>query len=753
MTSPCLATDPPDAGLSLPRVSGAIEALLAAEPGKGSLTATLAQLLQLDGVLLIELPPPGSSALVTVLEAWLNGGPAPIFQYALSGTPCDETVRRGWCVHPQGVAQAFPEDRELTELGIEGYAGRVLHDRSGVQRGLLVALSRSPLGDISVLQQTFTLFTPLALAELEHRLAQRERLGRAAVTGELIQRMGEGVAIFTLERPLPLEWSHDEQVDHLLQHARITEVNDALAHFVGRAPADMLGGGFDTLYGDEAAQILSRWVAARHELAPQRLQRATAADGLSHWDCIFVPSMEQNHLIRLWTMHRDVTAAEHHLQSVRHQALHDALTGLGNRAALYEQLRAVADLPAGTIALGVLDINHFHEINDQLGHSAGDETLQSIAGRLRRWAPAKVRSCCYRLAGDEFVVLCQVPPGHTDDWAPLFEDLVACLNEPMQVSGHALSLTLSVGVAVGPAAGDPVDTLLWRADLAKRLARERGRSVLLHTPADARSPRRRDLLLLADIRAAVTQQQFVLRYQPKVCPRRRVLVGLEALIRWPHPLTGREVPPGEFIPFIETTAYIHPVTQWVLDQALLDLASLSGHPQLSTAVNISAKNLLDERFVAKVVGALRRTGVAPHRLELELTESSFLSSPQFARQQIEALADLGVRVSIDDFGTGFSSLSYLQDLPVHAIKVDQIFVRPLLETPKSATIARVAVELAHALGMQAVAEGVENAALVEPLAAMGYDALQGFAIARPAPLHEALAAAQAWCQTSPLRIA
>ena len=609
-----LPADPADAS-PLARVSLAMEALLAAGPGEGSLAATLAHLMGLDGVLLGELPAEGGEPIVTVVDGWLRGRATAHFRYALQGTPCDVTVRRGWCVHPQGAAQAFPQDRELAEHGIEGYAGRVLVDRSGTPRGLLVALSCEPLEDVHTLQHLFTLFTPLALAELDHRV---NALGTS-------RRAGEGLV--------------------------------------------------------------------------------------------------------------------------------DALTNLGNRSALYDALQARSDLPAGTLALAVLDINHFHEINEQLGHGAGDETLQAVAARIARWNPVAATPCAYRLGGDEFVILCQANRGPACDWTAQFENLVAWLNEPMQVSGHALSLTLSVGVAVGPVAGDPIDSLLWRADQAKRLARERGRSVVLHTPSHAHTPQHRDLSLRSDIRQAVAQQQFVLHYQPKVCPRLRTLVGLEALIRWPHPVTGREVQPAEFIPFIETTAYIHPVTQWVLNQALADLASLPEHLALSVAVNISAKNLLDERLVPKIADALERTGVSAHRLELELTESSFLSSPRFAREQIEALAELGVRVSIDDFGTGFSSLSYLQDLPVHAIKVDQIFVRPLLDTPRSATIARAAVELAHALGMQAVAEGVERAELIEPLAAMGYDALQGFAIARPAALHDALAAARDWAQTSPLRIA
>jgi EAL domain-containing protein (putative c-di-GMP-specific phosphodiesterase class I) len=319
----------------------------------------------------------------------------------------------------------------------------------------------------------------------------------------------------------------------------------------------------------------------------------------------------------------------------------------------------------------------------------------------------------------------------------------------MQVSQTELSVTLSIGCAHHSADCDSLDTLLWRADLARRHARERGLTLVEYDDALQPPARRLDLSLRADLRQAVVNEQFVLRYQPQVRPATGELVGFEALIRWPHPRTGREVSPAEFIPYVEATSYIHPVTRWVLDRALADLASLEDGAQLSMAVNISAKNLLHDGFVPMVRAALARHGVAPHRLELELTESSFLTSPQTARQQVEALSALGVRVSIDDFGTGYSSLSYLQDLPVHAIKVDQSFVRPMRDTARSATIVRVAVELAHALGMAAVAEGVESPELVPRLAQMGYDAVQGYAIARPLPLQEALRAGLAWGAAAP----
>ena len=399
----------------------------------------------------------------------------------------------------------------------------------------------------------------------------------------------------------------------------------------------------------------------------------------------------------------------------------DHLTKLGTRRALDLELSDCIARRSGGLALAALGVNRLKDVNEALGHRCGDQTLRVLAQRLLKWKPPFASTKWYRLAGDVFIMLLEVPKHQGDavdeeQLQETLEELLFDLGAPIRLEGHELALTLTAGVAVSQDLGD-IRELLLRANLAREHARECGVAVGFHQPALSRESAQVDLKVGADIRRAVEQREFVLHYQPKVCPRSGALTGLEALIRWEDPRTGAQIPPSRFIPYLETvTSHIHTVTQWVLEQALADLADLPQHPDLCMAVNISAKNLLDERFVDKVVRVLKTHGIEPHRLELELTESSFLTRPHVARRRIERLAGLGVKVSIDDFGTGFSSLSYLQTLPVHAIKVDQSFVRPMESAAKSATIVRLAAQLAHGLGMKAIAEGVETEEMVEVLA-------------------------------------
>lgn len=721
-----------------------------AHPAPHGLARSLCELLGVDTVLLAELPLASASTTANVLEGWSHGSPAERFSYALAGSPCDVTLRQGVCVHPRGVALAYPEDVALADGAVEAYAGHVLRDRDGVPRGLLVALSREPLQDSDWIAQVFVAFSALALAELEHRRWRREHDGRAMFIHELVERLSDAVAVLVVDPPLDLQQPVPEQARHLMAHARVTAANATAAGHPSRAGVTLLGAGLAELHGAEAAPLVSAWLAHGRPSTPHRIVHTDAQGDEMHWDCMLIPVVDQDHLVRIWSMKRDMTRHERHVDVIRRQALIDPLTGLGNRAALHERLQDRYARSSHRLAMALLDVHQFRAINEAMGHATGDGVLQIIATRLARWSEPGWTREAFRLAADEFAVLIEaqdVSGGAPPDLRTPLDRLAAALQEPMQVSQTDLSITLAVGCARhGDGCSSP-DTLLWRADLAKRHARERGLTLVEYDDTLQPPMRRLDLGLRADLRQAVVQQQFVLRYQPKVRPACGTLVGFEALIRWPHPRSGHEVSPAEFIPYVEATSYIHPVTRWVLDQALNDLAGLHDHPQLSMAVNISAKNLLDDGFVPMVQQALARHGVAPRRLELELTESSFLTSPQTARQQVEALSALGVRVSIDDFGTGYSSLSYLQDLPVHAIKVDQAFVRPMLGTAKSATIVRIAVELAHALGMQAIAEGVETPDLVPLLAAMGYDAIQGFAIARPMPLHDALRTSLAWSAT------
>jgi diguanylate cyclase (GGDEF)-like protein len=715
------------------------------DPAPHGLTRGLCTLLDVDAVLLAELPLARASVTATVLDGWRDGRPAAWLSYPLANTPCALTLRDGHCVQAEDVAAAWPGVVALAGDGIAGYAGQLLCDRDGVPRGLLVALSRRPLRLPEWTRQVLLTFSALALAELQRRRRPAEHDDRHELTLEFVERLHDAVAVLAVEPPLDLQRPQAGQLRHLLDHARIIAVNSRMARYPLARHVHLNGASLADLHGAETGPLVQAWLREGRPSTPHRIVHPGPDGEGTHWDCTLVPVVSKGHLVRIWATHRDVTQQVRRHDEARQLALRDPVTGLGNRSALQARLQAAATGPGTRLAVAMLDIDQFHAVNEAMSPACGDQVLQIVAARLSGWYQPGWRTEAFRLAADEFALLIEFPStDHAPDLTSPLEQLAANLQDQMEVSQTPLSVTLAMGCAVQPPGGDDPATLLWRADLARRQAREHGLTLVQHDGSQQSQARRDDLHLRADLRQAVLEEQFVLRYQPKVRPGSGELVGFEALIRWPHPRTGRELPPAEFLPYVEATAYIHPVTHWVLDRALADLASLRSAPDVTMAVNISARNLMHTGFVRVVQAALARHRIAPERLELELTESCLLSRCDTARKQIDALAQLGVRLAIDDFGTGYSSLSYLQDLPVHTIKVDRAFVQRMGETKRSATIVRIAVELAHALGLEAVAEGVDTPELSMRLAALGYDAIQGYAIAPPLPLRDAMHTALAW---------
>jgi len=433
-------------------------------------------------------------------------------------------------------------------------------------------------------------------------------------------------------------------------------------------------------------------------------------------------------------------------QRLAHQATHDALTGLPNRALLRDRARdALAAGRRGGTCTGLLyiDLDRFKEINDVLGHGTGDRLLQQVATRVTgRLRPGDT---CARVGGDEFVV---VSGGHAGP-ATLFDlagSLRGALVEPFTVNGLELDVEASVGLAWAPEHGADVDVLLRRADVAMYAAKTRREGVVAYREADDRlTPVH--LSTLGDLRRAVDAPgQLVPHYQPIVelsgaagGPVGR-FAGVEALVRWHHPVRGLLVP-DDFIPVAEGTSVIHRITDRVLELSLAavrDWGTRGLRPDL--AVNISARALLDESFSRRLSRLLDGSGVAAGRLRLEITESTLLNDPARAVVTMHRLRELGVCLSIDDFGTGWSSMSHLKTLPLDEIKIDRSFVSDMVRSPRDAAVVHAIVDLAHSLGLRVVAEGVEDAEVLVALAATGCDMAQGFHIGRPMTARQV----QAW---------
>ena len=420
-----------------------------------------------------------------------------------------------------------------------------------------------------------------------------------------------------------------------------------------------------------------------------------------------------------------------HAEAKAYEASHDALTGLGNRSLLQEcAATAIAAAEQGTqCGLLIVDLDHFKEINDTLGHAAGDLLLSQVARRIAAAVPQADAVC--RLGGDEFAVLLGgfATAADADELA---ERLLEVLGEPVVFDGLRLSVEGSVGVACYPEDAASFDELLQRADVALYQAKSaRGTSAHYSAERDESSLHR--LALAAELRTALGEDQLVVHYQPQFDLRNGALTGAEALVRWQHPERGL-LPPSEFISAVEQSGLIRAFTLTVLEKAIAEAAAWSGSGRsMSVAVNLSARNLLDRELPADVARVLQRHGLAAERLVLEITETTMMSELDVVEDVLAQLRRLGVELSVDDFGTGYSSLAFLQRVRVNEVKVDRSFVAGLAGSENDRALVRATVQLAHSLGARAVGEGVEDEELAGVLRELGCDFGQGYHLGRPMP--------------------
>ncbi|HSD80348.1 MAG TPA: EAL domain-containing protein, partial [Solirubrobacteraceae bacterium] len=385
--------------------------------------------------------------------------------------------------------------------------------------------------------------------------------------------------------------------------------------------------------------------------------------------------------------------------------------------------------PASPAALLLIDLDRFKEVNDTLGHDHGDELLVEVTERLR--AALRSRDLLARLGGDEFAVLLPDVP-HRGAVAEVASRLHRALEDPFALRGVALSLEASIGVAIHPDDGRDLTTLLRRADVAMYEAKQGGTRIESYAAErDPYSPER--LALLAELRQAIDRDELVLHYQPKVSLVHGGVIGVEALVRWNHPVRG-ELPPGEFLPLAERTGLIADLTRWVVRTALGQCrAWREDGVELPVAVNLAAANIVDGTLPDSIATLLKVHGLPGASLECEISEHTVMSDPRRAGEVLARLRDLGVRLSLDDFGTGQSSLSYLKRLPLDEVKIDRSFVMGMARDEGDAAIVRSTIDLARHLGLAVVAEGVETAQVYDDLAQLRCDVAQGFYLSRPMP--------------------
>lgn len=512
---------------------------------------------------------------------------------------------------------------------------------------------------------------------------------------------------------------------------RIVSVNPALVALTGYSKEELIGKDPHMLSSGMTAKetydALWQSLATKGYWQGEMIDRRKDGSVYTKWASVSVIVDERCRVAYHVASYNDITARKEAEKRIEHLAHHDVLTGLYNRYSLTSRLQQVvvnARREGEQLAVMFIDLDRFKIINDTLGHGAGDALLIQVASRLK--AAVRESDIVGRLGGDEFVV---VVTGLADAnvAASLSSKIRQAIGEPYEVEGRPLHTTPSVGVAVFPNDGEDAETLMRNADTAMYHAKEQGRNAVQFFTEAMNASAQERLELESDLRRAIDGGELVLHYQPQVRADSGRLCGVEALVRWQHPKRGL-LPPGKFIPLAEETGLIGGLGTWVLDEATRQQAAwrAEGFTGFKMAVNLSAVQLRSSELVAQVRDAIARHALLAGDLELEVTESVAMADPERAISLLRELRELGAELAIDDFGTGYSSLAYLKRLPIHTLKLDRAFVRDIESDPNDAAISSATLALAHSLGLQVVAEGVETDAQRLFLCERGCEVLQGY---------------------------
>jgi diguanylate cyclase (GGDEF)-like protein/PAS domain S-box-containing protein len=613
------------------------------------------------------------------------------------------------------VRERFPNDPLLVEMAVDSYMGIPLVDSSGRSIGLIAVLGRNPFRNVQLGESLFRILAVRAAAEFERQRMVDQLAGALKEREHVMETIPDALYILDLDGRL-IRWNH--QAESATGRTR-DELN--------RLP-------FVDLIVPEEREIVfdavRRGVAEATSEVETRLLRTDGTSFPLHWSCASLKD-NQGRAIGLVGIGRDITDRRRAEETIRQLAYYDSLTTLPNRAMVHERLEQgvrSGERRQTPVAFLLMDLNDFKDVNNTLGHHHGDLVLQQIGPRLRDIL--RQSDTVARLGGDEFALV--LPDTDLEGAQLVAKKAHQVLETPFNVEGLSIGVEASVGIALFPDHGTSASLIMQRADVAMYAAkRSGGGSAVYAAERDHYSPRR--LALMGELRYAIEHNELTLYYQPKIHMQSRRVIGVEALVRWKHPHRGM-IPPDEFIPLAERSGLIRPLTQWVLSTALDQIRQWDQAGfQLSVAVNLSARNLLDAQLPDHLDELLRGTGARPNRLELEITESTIMTDPVRALDILTRLHGMGVPLAIDDFGTGYSSLGYLKRLPVSAVKVDKSFVKNMEANDNDAVIVRSTIELAHNLGLQVIAEGVETSYLWDRLAGLGCDAAQGYYISQPVP--------------------
>lgn len=604
-------------------------------------------------------------------------------------------------------------------------AGVMLGD--GIRHDILFnkALFINADGDVAGIIGAMVDITKRKQAELE--LKESEERYRV-----FISMSTEGIWQGVVDPPVDTSLESDSQVAAFIENIRIAECNDALARIYGYSRSDeMIGRRTREFYDQNQVQeVLQRFVNQGYSLQEYDT-RQYDRHGREIWLTSSLAGVVENGKIcRIWGTRTDITEKKRQLAALEYQANHDSLTGLPNRFYLKSRLETELKLldDHGQVALFILDIDRFKEVNDTLSHHAGDLLLIEFAKRFKP-VLSGLGGELARLGGDEFgVIYTRVRNERDLFW--LAEMMLRTMQSPFDIEGIKVEVEASLGIALAPLHGTTSSSLFRCADVAMyRAKKEMKRYCLYSFEHDPYTPER--LALMNDLGGAIRNNQLDIHFQPKIDLVYGKLAGFEALVRWYHPTLGLLMP-AEFIPFAEMGELIVPLTYQVIEKSIKQLKSWQDEGIRTTiACNLSTRLLMDDDLPYHIEGFFSSYRVDPACLELEITETALITEPDRAREILCRIHDMGIRLSIDDFGTGYSSLALLKSLPLNALKIDLLFVSQMLKSEQDAIIVSSTINLAHNLGLIVVAEGVECRETLEKLRSIGCDQAQGYFIGLP----------------------
>ena len=559
-----------------------------------------------------------------------------------------------------------------------------------------------------------------------------------------ISNSADAIWRYDLCPPVDISLPLDEQIDAIVKRAILVECNERLARLFGANHIDeVIGLPIHRNGSLSNKKDVQDFVANNYRLENREFSRINPRGERDFVQISAIGIVENGFLVRAWGTSRDITEQKRYLDRMKYLANHDALTSLPNRSLLYKRITESLnkrDLHQ-KMALLLIDLDRFKEINDTLGHIAGDKVLKQLGPRLEAEL-GDIPGMVARLGGDEFAVF--LPHIRNAQHAVVIgHRFLDSICQVFELEGFRTEISASIGISICPDQAVDSSELMRFADVAMYHAKTSLKGVAVYDPEyDPHSPKR--LELMGALGTAIRENQLLLHFQPKINLNTHRAYGFEALIRWNHPEIGF-VSPADFVPIAEMSNMIYPLTNWVMEHTIKQGAEwLKKGFDISVAMNLSPRNLMDDRIVNDLTEMLKRYDLAGERLEMEITESMIMSDPARARLALERINKLGVRLSVDDFGTGYSSLAYLKRLPVQTLKIDGSFIQGMLEDDQDEIIVNSTINLAHNLGLEVVAEGVETKEVYNRLKTLDCDGAQGYYIAKPMPADNV----EEWLSTS-----